>query len=182
MLPDMNKILVLGGIRSGKSGLAERLAGLSPPVCYVATASPGDAEMAERIRRHREQRPAEWDLVEEPVALGAVMAARASQAPTLLVDCMSLWLGQLLAAGDDAAFQRERHAFVDAVTAYPGGVVIVSNEVGLGTIGMDALTRRFADELGWLNQDLAQRCDTVVLTVAGLPQVLKGELPEEACR
>ncbi len=178
----MTKILVLGGVRSGKSGLAERLAALDSRVCYLATASAGDQEMAERIRRHRARRPADWALVEEPVALGRVMAERADDAPTLLVDCMSLWLGQLLAAGDDAVFQRERHAFVDAVPAYPGGVVIVSNEVGLGTIGMDPLTRRFADELGWLNQDLAQHCDTVVLTVAGLPQVLKGELPDELVR
>ena len=178
MLPAMKKVLVLGGIRSGKSGLAERLAARHGRVCYLATAAAGDEEMADRIRRHRERRPPEWQLVEEPVALGAVMTERAEEAPTLLVDCMSLWLGQLLAADEDALFRRERHAFVDALSAYPGAVVIVSNEVGLGTIGMDSLTRRFADELGWLNQDLAERCDTVVLSVAGLPQVLKGTLPE----
>ncbi len=177
MLSGMEKILVLGGIRSGKSALAERLVALADPVCYVATASACDEEMGERIRQHRERRPHDWLLVEEPLALGKAIRRQASAAPTLLIDCMSLWLGQLLGTGDEGVFAREREAYLDALGAYPGRVVIVSNEVGLGIIGMDPLTRRFADELGWLNQDLAERCDTVVLTVAGLPHVLKGTLP-----
>jgi adenosylcobinamide kinase/adenosylcobinamide-phosphate guanylyltransferase len=86
---------------------------------------------------------------------------------------MSLWLGNLLGAGE-GALEREREAFLAQLERYPGPLVIVSNEVGLGVIGMDALTRRFCDELGWLNQALARRCDQVVLSVAGLPQVLKG--------
>ena len=87
---------------------------------------------------------------------------------------MSLWVSNLLHAGD-ALFVREKENFLTALAGYPGSVVIVSNEVGLGTIGMDPLTRRFADELGWLNQALAKKCDRVVLSVAGLAQTLKGE-------
>lgn len=174
----MQHALVLGGVRSGKSAMAERLvAAGGQPVCYVATATAGDDEMAARIRDHQARRPADWGLVEEPLGLAGVLHARASAAPVLLVDCMSLWLSNLLAAGEDC-LARERAAFLAALEAYPGRVVMVSNEVGLGGIGMEALTRRFADELGRLNQALAGRCDTVVLTVAGLPWVLKGRLPE----
>lgn len=181
MIPSMRHCLVTGGIRSGKSALAERLVAASAgPVCYIATARAGDGEMAERIHHHRQRRPAAWDLVEEPAALGPVLDGLADDdAPTLLVDCMSLWLGQLLGDDDGAAWGSERDGFLAALGRYPGQVVIVSNEVGLGLIGMDPLTRRFADELGWLNQALAARCDTVVMAVAGLPQVLKGELPPD---
>lgn len=173
----MAKTLVLGGIRSGKSDLAERVVAASgAPVCYVATATAGDDEMAARIQRHRARRPADWQLVEEPLALGRVLAARDTPAPALLIDCMSLWLSNGLAAGE-ATFTAERESFLNALPEYPGPVVVVSNEIGLGLIGMDPLTRRFADELGWLNQALAGCCDNVVMSVAGLPQVLKGQLP-----
>ncbi|MCC4308955.1 bifunctional adenosylcobinamide kinase/adenosylcobinamide-phosphate guanylyltransferase [Alcanivorax marinus] len=167
--------LILGGIRSGKSGLAERLAERAGgAVLYLATARPGDDEMRERIRRHRQRRPANWSLLEEPLALGAALRdLDRGSPPTVLIDCMSLWVSNLLLAGE-AVFERERPAFLEALPAYPGRVIVVSNEVGLGLIGMDPLTRRFADELGWLNQDLAARAERVVMTVAGLPQVLKG--------
>lgn len=173
--------LVLGGIRSGKTGLAEQLAGQgSDRVVYVATATAGDDEMADRIRRHQQSRPQQWGLAEEPIRLGSLLArmAREDEPPLLLVDCMSLWLSNLLFAGDEV-FSRERSDFLAALEHYPGDIVIVSNEVGLGTIGMDPLTRRFCDELGWLNQALAQRCERVVMSVAGLPVVLKGQLPEQ---
>ena len=172
----MSRALVLGGVRSGKSALAESQAAMSGrDLVYVATATPGDAEMAERIRIHRQYRPDDWGLQEEPVELAGVLDRYRDAAPCLLIDCMSLWLSNLLGRGE-AVLTRERDAFLAALAAYPGDVVIVSNEVGLGIIGMDALTRRFADELGWLNQALAQRCETVVLSVAGLPTVLKGAL------
>lgn len=167
--------LVLGGIRSGKTALAERLVSdTDSSVVFLATATAGDDEMRVRIQRHQQQRPADWGLEEEPVALGQVLTRCAQQqaVPCLLVDCMSLWLSNLLHAGDDT-FAREREAFLKQVSGYPGELVIVSNEVGLGIIGMDPLTRRFADELGWLNQALATRCDKVVMSVAGLPVVLK---------
>ena len=169
--------LVLGGIRSGKSALAEKLVlEQDGPVVYVATATIGDAEMAERVRLHKLHRPAQWWLEEEPQALGGVLRRKAlmNPVPTLLFDCMSLWVSNLLLAGD-GVFTRERDSFLTSLVRYPGKVIIVSNEVGLGTIGMDPLTRRFADELGWLNQALAKCCDRVVLSVAGIPQTLKGE-------
>lgn len=172
----VNKLLVTGGIRSGKTGLAERYAKDSgSDVVYVATATAGDDEMAQRIRHHQQQRPDHWHLVEEPVRLEQVLSAFAvggDSAPLLLVDCMSLWLSNLLFAGGEV-LQEERSGFLAAVEAYPGKLVIVTNEVGLGTIGMDPLTRRFADELGWLNQSLAKRCGEVIMAVAGLPLTLK---------
>ena len=132
--------------------------------------------MSERIRRHQRRRPASWGLVEEPVELGSLLNRQAtlSPPPCVLIDCMSLWVSNLLHAGD-ALFVREKENFLTALAGYPGSVVIVSNEVGLGTIGMDPLTRRFADELGWLNQALAKKCDRVVLSVAALAQTMKGE-------
>ncbi|TGN39559.1 bifunctional adenosylcobinamide kinase/adenosylcobinamide-phosphate guanylyltransferase [Marinobacter confluentis] len=170
------RVLVLGGIRSGKTALAESMVSESGlPVVYVATATAGDEEMAARIKRHQDSRPAGWGLCEAPVELGSALERLNGdpEPPQLLIDCMSLWLSNLLCADDDV-FTRERAAFLDAVQTYSGSLVIVSNEVGLGTIGMDPLTRRFCDELGWLNQALAQACDRVVMSVAGLPLVLKG--------
>ena len=113
--------------------------------------------------------------MEEPVELGSLLNRQAtlSPPPCVLIDCMSLWVSNLLHAGD-ALFVREKESFLTALSGYPGSVVIVSNEVGLGIIGMDPLTRRFADELGWLNQALAKRCDRVVMSVAGIAQTLKG--------
>ena len=172
----MTHSLILGGIRSGKSSLAERLVSEQPdPVVYVATATAGNGEMSERIRRHQRRRPVSWGLVEEPVELGSLLNRQAtlSPPPCVLIDCMSLWVSNLLHAGD-ALFVREKESFLTALAGYPGSVVIVSNEVGLGTIGMDPLTRRFADELGWLNQALAKRCDRVVMSVAGIALTLKG--------
>lgn len=169
-----NHTLVLGGIRSGKTALAEQWAAAAQPVVYVATATAGDDEMAARIRRHQRQRPADWGLIEAPVELGEAVrtASQTPAPPCLLIDCMSLWLSNLLHAGDEV-FQREREGFLAALTDYPGAIVVVSNEVGLGTIGMDPLTRTFCDELGWLNQTLASTCDRVVMSVAGLPLTLK---------
>lgn len=170
------RILVLGGIRSGKTALAESLVTSSGlPVVYVATATAADDEMAKRIRRHQDSRPRDWGVSEVPVELAAELARHSieTEPPQLLIDCMSLWVSNLLYAGNHV-FDRERSAFLAAVQTYPGSLVVVSNEVGLGTIGMDPLTRRFCDELGWLNQALARACDQVVMSVAGLPLTLKG--------
>ncbi|BES71558.1 bifunctional adenosylcobinamide kinase/adenosylcobinamide-phosphate guanylyltransferase [Marinobacter nanhaiticus D15-8W] len=173
------KTLVIGGIRSGKTALAEKAAAESgSKVVYVATATAGDEEMARRIDRHRSLRPSHWGLEEEPTALGQVLDRQAESVdpPCLLVDCMSLWISNLLFAGDEM-FRIEREAFLAALEQYPGSVVIVSNEVGLGTIGMDSLTRRFCNEIGLLNQELGARCHRVLMSVAGLPLTLKEELP-----
>lgn len=169
------RTLVLGGIRSGKTALAERLASeTNNSVVYLATATAGDDEMRARIQRHQQQRPDSWGLEEEPLALAQVLSrqAKSTHAPCILIDCMSLWVSNLLHAGEKT-FAREREAFLNQVSLYPGELVIVSNEVGLGTIGMDLLTRRFADELGWLNQALAAVNNKVVMSIAGRPMVLK---------
>lgn len=174
--------LVLGGIRSGKTALAEaQAAALPQPVVYVATATAGDDEMANRISRHQAIRPQAWGLVEEPLNLAKVLRehGQLSPAPCLLIDCMSLWLSNLLHLGGEQ-LDLQREAFLQQIEAYPGPLVIVSNETGLGTIGMDPLTRKFCDELGWLNQALAQRCQRVVMAIAGLPLILKDSITSPA--
>lgn len=175
----MMNTLILGGVRSGKSVMAEQLASAHPgQVVYVATAEhwPDDDSMSSRIKRHQQRRPDHWALCEAPIALGQAVETYCLQspAPLLLVDCMSLWLTNLLLHPDSTRLEHEQAAFLNAIAAYPGDMIIVSNEVGLGTIGMDALTRQFADTLGALNQSLAQCCDQVQLSVAGLALRLKG--------
>ena len=170
--------LVLGGARSGKSRHAEALVGrLAPPWAYIATAQALDGEMSERIAHHRARRPAKWFSVEEPIALGATLREHAGHRRLLLVDCLTLWLSNLLGAGDPVRFATEREALLDALTVVPGDVVLVSNVVGLGITPLGELTRRFVDEAGRLHQALAQRCDRVVFVAAGLPLTLKGPPP-----
>ncbi len=168
--------LILGGARSGKSRLAERLAGESGlPVTYIATSQPLDGEMSARIAQHRARRPAGWALVEEPLALAAVLREHASPERCLLVDCLTLWLTNLLMLDDTTRLAAERDALLDCVAALPGRVLLVSNETGLGVVPLGELSRRYVDEAGWLHQALAERCGRVVFTVAGLPMTLKGE-------
>ena len=167
--------LILGGARSGKSRLAERLAtdsGLA--VTYIATSQALDGEMSSRIRQHRERRPTEWALVEEPVELARVLRQCASPEHCLLVDCLTLWLTNLLLLDDDARLQAEREALLSCLTELPGRIILVSNESGLGVVPMGELTRRYVDASGWLQQAIAERCQRVVFTVAGLPMLLKG--------
>ena len=173
--PPPFRALVLGGVRSGKSQVAERLARDSGlPVTYLATATPSDGEMATRIAAHRARRPAHWGLVEEPIHLAAALRAHAAPGRCLLVDCLTLWLTNLLLAEDGAALDRERAALLGLLPTLPGRLILVSNETGLGGIAMGDLGRRFGDAAGQLHQDLAPLCDQVILTVAGLPLHLKG--------
>lgn len=168
--------LILGGARSGKSRLAERLAGESGlPVTYIATSQPLDGEMSARIEQHRARRPAGWALVEEPLALAAVLREHASPERCLLVDCLTLWLTNLLMLDDTTRLAAERDALLDCLAALPGRVLLVSNETGLGVVPLGELSRRYVDEAGWLHQALAERCGRVVFTVAGLQMTLKGE-------
>lgn len=169
--------LILGGARSGKSALAEQRAvqsGLA--VTYIATAAAGDGEMAERITHHRRRRPADWHLVEEPLQLARVLSEQASTDRCLVVDCLTLWLSNLLAHDppDEARFSDERTALLELLPQLPGRVILVSNEVGLGIVPLGALTRRFCDESGRLHQALAAVCDRVTFVTAGLPMTLKG--------
>ncbi|MDX1300630.1 MAG: bifunctional adenosylcobinamide kinase/adenosylcobinamide-phosphate guanylyltransferase [Pseudomonas sp.] len=167
--------LILGGARSGKSRLAERLASESGlAVTYIATSQALDGEMDARIQHHRERRPPTWGLVEEPLALAQVLREHAAADKCLLVDCLTLWLTNLLMLDDPARLPAEREALLECLTALPGRIILVSNETGLGVVPLGELTRRYVDEAGWLHQALAERCQRVVFTVAGLPMVLKG--------
>lgn len=166
--------LILGGARSGKSRLAEKIASDSAlAVTYVATSQPLDGEMSQRVRLHRERRPAHWALVEEPLELARVLREVAAADRCVLVDCLTLWLTNLLMLENDERLAHERQALLDCLAELPGEVIFVSNETGLGVVPMGELTRRYVDEAGWLHQALAERCQRVVLTVAGLPLVLK---------
>ena len=169
------KELFLGGARSGKSGLAERRAaetGLE--VVYVATAEARDEEMLQRLRRHRLRRPQAWELVEEPLALAACLQNNAADHRCLLVDCLTLWLANLL--GEDAARAgREQEALIEMLPTLPGHIVMVSNEVGMGIVPDNALARRFRDAAGELHQRIAGLCQRVTFTVAGVPWELKND-------
>jgi len=174
--PGTYKALILGGVRSGKSRLAESLAGDGGlPVTYIATATAGDGEMQDRIAAHRARRPAQWGLIEEPVRLAEVLEAQAGAGRCLLVDCLTLWLTNLLLAADETLFHRERAALVAVLPALPGRIILVSNETSMGVMPLGELSRRFGDAAGRLHQDLAPLCGRVILAVAGLPVVLKGE-------
>lgn len=167
--------LILGGARSGKSALAERRAlDSGRSVVYVATAQALDAEMAARIDHHRARRPAQWHSVEAPISLAAALRAHAAPAHCVLVDCLTLWLSNLLGDADAQAFERERDDLLATLPTLPGQVLLVSNEVGQGVVPMGALSRRFVDEAGRLHQALAAQCGRVCLVVAGLPLWLKG--------
>lgn len=181
------KELVLGGNRSGKSQYAERRAATSGlAVTYVATATASDPEMLARVAQHRLRRPKGWHLVEEPIALTRVLKEHAHPDRCLLVDCLTLWLTNLLCSTEHkhpiresagyALLQRETEALLQRLPLLPGWVILVSNEVGLGIIPMGELSRVFADEAGLLNQKLAALCDRVTLVVAGLPYSLKDEI------
>jgi adenosylcobinamide kinase/adenosylcobinamide-phosphate guanylyltransferase len=164
--------LILGGARSGKSTLAEQRAAASDrDVTYVATATAGDTEMAERIAHHRQRRPGHWRTVEAGGELAATLAREAAPERCLLVDCLTLWLGQLIA--DESVLARERTALLDGLAALPGDILLVSNEVGLGIVPADALARQFRDEAGRLNQAVAAQCERVTFVAAGLPLTLK---------
>lgn len=167
--------LILGGARSGKSRLAEKLASESGlEVIYIATSQPLDGEMNQRVALHRQRRPDSWGLVEEPLELTKVLKQNAGSGRCLLVDCLTLWLTNLLMLEDPQRLAQERDALLDCLAELPGEIIFVSNETGLGVVPLGELTRRYVDEAGWLHQALAERCQRVVFTVAGLPMTLKG--------
>ena len=167
------KELILGGVRSGKSRTAEQRAKDSgKQVIYLATATAGDDEMAQRIMHHQQQRPEHWQLIEEPFALSATLKQHASEDSFILVDCLTLWLTNML-INREAELEQSVVELLDVIPELPGQVVFVSNEVGGGIVPVDVLSRRFCDEAGRLHQQLAQVCDRVTLVVAGLEQQLK---------
>jgi adenosylcobinamide kinase/adenosylcobinamide-phosphate guanylyltransferase len=170
------KELILGGVRSGKSRLAEahaRDSGLE--VIYLATArATDDVEMQRRIQEHRQRRPLQWRTIEEPVALADSLRRFAADHRCILVECLTLWLTNMLCDADEARFRSEREALLAAMPQLPGSVILVSNECGLGISPLGELTRRFVDEAGLLHQQLASVSDRVTFIVAGLPLSVKG--------
>jgi adenosyl cobinamide kinase/adenosyl cobinamide phosphate guanylyltransferase len=168
-----NLTLVLGGAPSGKSRYAESLiAELPPPWTYVATAEAGDAEMAERIAAHRARRGTQWQTIEAPRDLAA--ALKSCHTTPVLVDCLTLWLSNLLLA--EADIEADITGLEQVLMAATTPLVLVANEVGYGIVPNSALGRRFRDLQGLLNQRIAARADRVVLVVAGLPLAVKGTL------
>jgi adenosylcobinamide kinase/adenosylcobinamide-phosphate guanylyltransferase len=178
--------LIFGGARSGKSALAERRASESGlRVIYVATAQALDEEMRRRIAHHQARRPASWGLVEAPLELAATLRRQAAAEVCLLVDCLTLWLSNLLFAGeaarqaeagqavDDRLLRDETQALIDVLPQLSGRIILVSNEVGWGIVPMAPVSRLFADEQGRLNQRVAAVCERVTLVAGGLPLRLK---------
>jgi len=163
--------LVLGGARSGKSRYAEWLIGTYPlPWIYVATAEAGDDEMAERIAAHRVRRDAAWQTVEAPHDLADALTAAPADA-AVLVDCLTLWLSNLMLSGLD--IEAETAKLEEALAARAGPTVLVSNELGLGIVPDNALARRFRDLQGTLNQKLAAQAQRVIMMIAGVPVAVK---------
>lgn len=162
--------LILGGARSGKSSHAERLIAGRPAV-YVATSQVWDAEMADRVAQHQARRDGgAWETIEEPLDVAGVLGRDLGGRP-VLVDCLTLWLTNVLLAGRDIPAEVER--LCAALAAAPGPVLCVANEVGLGIVPDNALARRFRDEAGRLNQAVAAVADRVEFIAAGLPLRLK---------
>lgn len=166
-----NLTLILGGARSGKSRQAEALLRAEPaPWAYVATGQAFDEEMAERIRHHQARRGEGWITIEEPIDLAGAIGGLRSGMP-VLVDCLTLWLSNLILAGED--IEAATVALEEAIARHSAPVVLVSNEVGLGIVPENALARRFRDEQGRLNQVMARRARAVLFMVAGLPITVK---------
>ncbi|NEX47550.1 bifunctional adenosylcobinamide kinase/adenosylcobinamide-phosphate guanylyltransferase [Rhodobacter sp. ETT8] len=170
--------LVIGGARSGKSRLAERLVtATGRPRCYIATAQAFDAEMQARIDQHRTDRGPDWQTLEAPTDIATALAA-CDPGSAILIDCATLWLSNHLLAGHD--LDAAGTTLVQALTTHAAPIVIVSNEVGWGIVPENALARQFRDAQGRLNQQIAARAGSVIGVMAGLPFALKGALPQAA--
>lgn len=167
--------LVLGGARSGKSRHAEALAEHMPERVYIATAQARDDEMRQRIADHQARRGPGWTTVEAPLDLACAIVGHAAPGRALLVDCLTLWLSNLMEAGRDPVDASTN--LIDALAVASGPVVLVGNEVGLGIVPDTPLGRAFRDAAGRLNQDVAAACQRVVFVAAGLPLVLKDDRP-----
>ena len=165
---------ITGGARSGKSRYALGIAADYQRPAFIATAEPFDAEMEDRIQRHREERDARFFTIEEPVDLAGALRRIPPGTDVVILDCLTVWLGNLLHRGDAADAEGEIERFLAALEELPCPLVVVSNEVGLGGIAMSPMGRTFTDLLGRLNQEVAGRAERAVMLVSGLPLVLKG--------
>jgi adenosylcobinamide kinase/adenosylcobinamide-phosphate guanylyltransferase len=164
--------LILGGARSGKSAYAQVLAeACSPERLYLATGAPGDEEMVARIARHQADRGAGWKTLEEPLEVASALLTHAQASRVVVVDCLTLWLSNLMAAGRDPGVAVT--ALAEAMGALAGPVVLVSNEVGMGLVPDHKLGREFRDWQGRVNREIGAACDAVIFVAAGLPLQLK---------
>ncbi|WP_339669444.1 bifunctional adenosylcobinamide kinase/adenosylcobinamide-phosphate guanylyltransferase [Dasania marina] len=167
------KQFVLGGARSGKSSLAEKLcASYGDKVAYIATANKAfnDGEMDARIAKHQQQRPQHWHTIEAPIALAGALA-QLQHYDAVMIDCLTLWLSNCLHEGN---WPQQRQDFLKALENFNGELIMVSNEVGMGIVPLGELSRSFVDESGFLHQAVAALCERVIFTAAGLPLVMKG--------
>ena len=168
--------LILGGARSGKSRLAENIAqqrGI--PVIYVATAQALDDEMQQRIQHHQQQRPKQWKLCVEPIFLADQLLKLDQEHQIILVDCLTLWLTNLLLVEDQDLQQQQTDKLLEILPKLKSEIILVSNETGLGVVPMGEISRRFVDEAGRLHQALGQLAHKVMFCVAGFPMILKDE-------
>ncbi len=167
-------VLVIGGARSGKSSWALQYAESHyTSLLFLATAEAKDEEMEERIKLHKEARGERWELVEEPFSLGLALRERCNWADVVLIDCVTVWLGNLILKHDDAETASHIDKFMKALEKRSQSIVVVANEVGCGVVPPYPLGRRFRDLAGRLNQDIAQRADSVFMTVAGIAVPIK---------
>lgn len=178
MKPSPTVTLILGGARSGKSSFAQRLAEQrwKKPL-YLATAEILDQEMEDRVRLHKAKRSKRWACVEEPLDLARSLSRRHLGRDGILVDCLTLWLSNVLLKEGATSVRKRKAALIKALSSPSTDIILVSNEVGMGIVPESPLGREFRDLQGWLNQDVAAVADTVVLVSAGLPLVLKGLPP-----
>lgn len=168
--------LILGGARSGKSRLAEQIAKDSNlNVTYIATAQAFDVEMQQRIHHHQAQRPAHWAVIEEPLYLAGQLQQIDAANQLILVDCLTLWMSNLLMHEDKNLQARECQKLLELLPSLQSHIILVSNETGLGVVPMGEISRKFVDESGRLHQQLGQIADKVMFCVAGFPMILKGE-------
>jgi adenosylcobinamide kinase/adenosylcobinamide-phosphate guanylyltransferase len=170
-------VLITGGARSGKSTYAEqRAAALGPRLLYIATAEPKDEEMTRRISQHKLRRGRAWTTIEEPLALAESLLAQRGQIDCALVDCLTLWLSNLLLERDREYAEEQVNHLVETLPRLDFHVVLVTNEVGWGIVPDNFLARQFRDLAGWANQRIAAAAHEVVLTVAGVPLIAKKEI------
>lgn len=170
--------LVLGGAKCGKTRYAEQRAIASGKrVIYIATAEAGDAEMSDKIQNHQQSRPKQWKTIEEPIKLAEAIQHLSGENTCLLVDCLTLWLTNILFTKQGElqleVFKKESNALFKVLGSFSGQLILVTNELGLGVIAADKMTRRFVDEAGLLHQKIATISNRVVLVTAGLPHRLK---------
>ena len=168
------KTLILGGARSGKSNYAQKLALASKKqIIYIATAQAKDIEMQKRIALHQTNRPKSWQVVEEPIFLANALKTANTMNTLTIVDCLTMWLTNLLLT-NRKTFKKELSGFLKSINDFNNDLILISNETGMGIVPDDPLSRSFRDEIGFLHQALAKKCDNVLFIIAGLPHTLKG--------